>query len=44
MTKRTLIEVDQSLTRMSFEECFERREPEAGVEAGYLLASVLEAC
>ena len=44
MTKRTLFEVGRSLTRMSFEECFERREPEAGAEAGYSLASVLEAC
>ena len=32
MTKKTLFEADQSLTKMSFEECFVRRAPEAGEE------------
>ena len=32
MTKKTLSEADQSLTRMSFEGCFARRAPEAGEE------------
>ena len=37
MRKRTLVEADQSLKRMSFEECFEKTAPEAaeaGAEAG----------